>query len=74
MVRSEAEPVDPLAIAVQHAGLGNPEEARQWLERAYAERSGLLLYAIGRHIWTEPLRGDPGFEKLRRRVGFPVRD
>lgn len=74
MVRSETEPVDPLAIAVQHAGLGNREEARQWLERAYAERSGLLLYAIGRHIWTEPLQGDPEFEALRRRVGFPARD
>jgi len=70
VVRSETEPVDPLTIALQHVGLRQREEALVWLERAYAERSSPLLYALGRHIWTEPLWGDPEFEALRARVGF----
>ncbi len=41
-----------------------------WLERAYEEREPLLLFAkIDRRF--DPLRSDPRFDDLLRRIGFP---
>jgi tetratricopeptide (TPR) repeat protein len=70
MVRNAVRPVDPLHIAAIHAGLGNREEALKWLDRAYADRSALLLFLLGPHPAFDALRGDPRFQELRRKVGF----
>jgi serine/threonine-protein kinase len=70
MLRNAVRPVDPLHIAAIHAGLGNREEALKWLERAYADRSALLLFLLGPHPAFDALRGDPRFQELRRKAGF----
>jgi TolB-like protein/DNA-binding winged helix-turn-helix (wHTH) protein/Flp pilus assembly protein TadD len=55
-------------IAVIEASLGARDEAMQWLERGYEERfnPGVLI-----RPGFDPLRADPRFQALMRRVGFP---
>jgi TolB-like protein/Tfp pilus assembly protein PilF/tRNA A-37 threonylcarbamoyl transferase component Bud32 len=61
--------VSPYFAAAIHAGLGDRDAAFRWLDRAYDDRSDLLVYL---HI--EPrlnaLRSDPRFSDLVRRVGL----
>ncbi len=57
-------------IAFLSAMIGETEEAMTWLERAYEERDPLLLLANVEPL-LDPLRSDPRFEDLLRRIGFP---
>jgi TolB-like protein/predicted Zn-dependent protease len=57
-------------FALVHIGLGQRDEAFAWLERAYEERSDQLAY-LGVEPLLDPLRADPRFEVLRRRLGLP---
>ncbi len=57
-------------IAANLALLGETEEAMTWLERAYEERDPLLLTAKTDPL-LDPLRSDPRFQDLLRRIGFP---
>lgn len=59
-------------IAAAYAALGDRDAALQWLERAYRDRDDSLIY-LDAWDWWDPLRGDPRFEDLRRRVGLPFR-
>lgn len=70
MALNASRPVDPLFIAALHAGLGNTEEAFRWLDRAYADRSALLLFLLGPHPAFDSLREDSRFQELRKKVGF----
>jgi eukaryotic-like serine/threonine-protein kinase len=70
LVRNAVRPVDPLHIAAIHAGLGNREDAFKWLDRAYSDRSALLLFLLGPHPAFDALRGDLRFQELRKKVGF----
>ena len=55
-------------FAVVHAGLGQRDEALRYLERAYEERSTVLAYlTIDPRL--APLRDDPRFHALARRLG-----
>ncbi|MBX3278933.1 MAG: protein kinase [Acidobacteria bacterium] len=54
-------------IAVIHLGLGEHDEAMEWLERAYEERSGSLPF-IGVEPMLDPLRGDARFIDLASRI------
>ena len=57
-------------IALVHAGMGNKQEALAWLERAYKDRSDWIVW-LKVDPRFDPLRGDPQFQKLIQRVGFP---
>jgi len=58
-------------IAVVYAGLGNKEQAFAWLEKSYSVRDkGLTYLKIDPCI--DPLRSDPRFANLLRRVGLPL--
>ncbi len=57
-------------IAFESAIIGETEEAMTWLERAYEERDPFLLVAKTDPL-TDPLRSDPRFQDLLRRIGFP---
>ena len=57
-------------IAILSALIGETEEGMTWLERAYEEHDPLLVQAkIDPQL--EPLRSDPRFDDLLRRIGFP---
>jgi TolB-like protein/DNA-binding winged helix-turn-helix (wHTH) protein/Flp pilus assembly protein TadD len=55
-------------ISVIYAALGDADQAMNWLEKGYEERfnPGVLL-----RPGFDPLRSDPRFESLVRRVGLP---
>jgi TolB-like protein/DNA-binding winged helix-turn-helix (wHTH) protein/Tfp pilus assembly protein PilF len=57
-----------LEIAVIYAALGDTDQAMNWLEQGYEERfnPGVLL-----RPGFDPLRSDPRFQDLVRRVGLP---
>ena len=57
-------------IAGQSAIIGETEEAMTWLERAYEERDPNLIFAKTDPL-LDPLRSDPRFDDLLRRIGFP---
>jgi TolB-like protein/DNA-binding winged helix-turn-helix (wHTH) protein/Tfp pilus assembly protein PilF len=55
-------------IAMIYASLGDTDQAMAWLEKGFEERfnPGVLL-----RPGFDPLRSDPRFEDLRRRIGLP---
>ena len=52
-----------------YLGLGDYEQTFVWLDRAVQERANLLQY-VKVHPFFDPLRGDPRFADLVRRVGL----
>ena len=62
--------VTPYAKALVHVALGEPDEAFRYLDRAVAERVHWLVWLDRDSRWA-PLRGDPRFAILLRRVGLP---
>jgi TolB-like protein/DNA-binding winged helix-turn-helix (wHTH) protein/Flp pilus assembly protein TadD len=57
------------AFVHAYLGLGENDLAFAWLEQAYKEQSNILQYAKV-HPFFDPLRGDPRFADLQRRVGL----
>jgi len=56
-------------IALIHIGLGDIDQAFEWLEKAYNKRDQYLLYLrVDPNMDT--LRSDPRFANLLRRVGL----
>ena len=64
--------VPALWVAYCHIGLGEVEEVFVWLEKALVERNGELVF-LGAFPpeWMIPLRQDPRFADLLRRIGLP---
>jgi hypothetical protein len=61
--------MDPMAIASAYIGMGNNDQAIASLEKAYAQHSnGLIVLNVDPAY--DPLRGDPRFQNLLRRVGL----
>jgi TolB-like protein/tetratricopeptide (TPR) repeat protein/predicted Ser/Thr protein kinase len=60
----------PTDIALIHAALGENDEAMVWLEKAYQEREVQLVRAKVDPRFN-PLRNDPRFQALLRRMNFP---
>jgi serine/threonine-protein kinase len=63
--------VSPYHFAVVHAALGNTDEAFRRLEEACAARSEALVW-LKVDPRLDPLRPDPRFDSLMRRVGLPL--
>jgi len=66
---SKQKYVYPVSFARIYTGLGDKEQAFVWLEKGYEERSAPLFYLKVDPIW-DPLRSDPRFNDLLRRIGL----
>jgi len=67
--RARKSYVSPFDIALIYTALGEKDTAFAWMEKAMQERSTWLVYSK----WEprlDPLRSDPRFHDLLRRIGF----
>jgi len=67
--RQKAGYAPAAAMVNAYLGLGENEEAFAWLEQAYKEQSNMLQF-VKVHPYFDPLRSDPRFADLVRRVGL----
>lgn len=68
--RARSEFVHPWTLGLVHLGLGDTASAIDALERGYQQRSWMTALARVNPEF-DPLRGDPRFEALLRRIAFP---
>jgi hypothetical protein len=62
--------VSPVDFALVHTGLGEVDEAIEWLEKAQEQRVVWMVWAQTDPRW-DPLRSEPRFQELIRRMNFP---
>jgi hypothetical protein len=62
--------IDATRVALVYAGLGEKDQAFEWLQRAYVEHSGNMWYLKVQPVW-DPLRSAPRFQSLLRRMNSP---
>ncbi len=67
--RKQSGYVPAAAFVNAYLGLGENDETVAWLERAYQEHSNILQW-LKVHPYFDPLRDDPRFKNLLRRVGL----
>ena len=68
--RSKERYVPPYLKALICAGLGDRDQAFQWLERAYDGHDVSMVYLKVSPI-SDSLRGDPRFQDFLKRMNFP---
>jgi tetratricopeptide (TPR) repeat protein len=68
--RLEGEYDRPIGTAYIYAQLGERDQAFAWLEEAYVKREG-MMYLLKTSPWWDPLRDDPRYDDLVRRMNFP---
>ena len=61
--------VSPPALANVYIGLGDKDQAFFWLEKAYLDRSNYMVW-LKVFPLLDPLRSDPRFDDLLRRIGL----
>lgn len=59
-----------VTMAFTYSSLGDKDRAFAWLDKAVEQRSWIILYLKDDDVWR-PLRSDPRFADLLRRVGLP---
>ncbi len=57
-------------MAYVYAALGDADSAFEWMEKAYERRSMRITWIRVNPVF-DPLRSDPRFQDLLRRIGFP---
>lgn len=67
---NETRYVTPAAMVNVYIDIGDKNKAFEWLEKAFEERSTYVAYLKVFPI-VDPLRSDPRFADLLRRVGLP---
>lgn len=60
----------PYEIALVYAHFGNPAQAVNWLEKAHQQHDWQMVQLKTLRAW-EPVRSDPHFQDLLRRMNFP---
>jgi TolB-like protein/DNA-binding winged helix-turn-helix (wHTH) protein/tetratricopeptide (TPR) repeat protein len=68
-LQGKGTPASPTMIAEVYVYLGDRKHAFEWLEKGFKERDGFLV-GLKDPVW-QPLRSDPQFQDLVRRVGLP---
>jgi tetratricopeptide (TPR) repeat protein len=67
---ASVEGFSPNAIAINYSFAGDTDEAFAWLEEGYRQREPLMIN-VKSLAGFDPLRADPRFDDLVRRIGFP---
>jgi len=67
---SQRQYVNPHHFYLIYLGLGEKDQAFAWLEKAYGERSAIFQQFKTDPV-NDPLRSDPRFADLLRRLGLP---
>ena len=67
---SQREYISPYEIARSYAMMGDRDHTFEWLEKAYAERSGNMEY-MKTEVFLEPFHSDPRYIDLLKRMGLP---
>ena len=67
---SQRRYVSAYSVATIYAGLGEKEQAFQWLQKANDERNTEIVF-LKVDPRLDPLRDDPRFQDLVKRVGIP---
>ncbi len=62
--------VSPYNIAAVYVGLNERDKALEYLEKAFEERTCALAFVKVEPLW-DPIRPDPRFQDLLRRMNFP---
>jgi TolB-like protein/DNA-binding winged helix-turn-helix (wHTH) protein/tetratricopeptide (TPR) repeat protein len=60
----------PYEIALDYARLGDAGQAVAWLEKSYQQHDWHMIQLKELRAW-DPVRSDPGFQSLLRRMNFP---
>ncbi len=68
--RSRRTYVGPTGIACLYMTAGEKERTLEWLEKAFEARDSNLPYVSAKPTY-DPLRSDPRFQDLLRRMNFP---
>jgi len=63
--------VDPVAFAAIHGALGEVNEALDWYEKAYADRTPNMVFAGILSGFSPELAGNARYQALVDRMGFP---
>jgi TolB-like protein/DNA-binding winged helix-turn-helix (wHTH) protein/Tfp pilus assembly protein PilF len=67
LINAEQEFANAAEISLIYVGLGDRDQAMQWLDRAYAERfNPTILFRPS----YDPIRSDPRFHQLLHRIGL----
>jgi hypothetical protein len=62
---------NPTDTAICYAHLGEKDQAFVWLEKAY-EKHDMRLFRLKYNLHFDPLRDDPRFKDLLRKMNLPV--
>ena len=65
------KPGEPYDLAALYARAGDREHAFVWLDKAFRAHSQALIYWLRTDPSFDPLRSDPKYQELVRRIGFP---
>ncbi len=68
--RYQKRQADGIDIAGIHTGLGNKDQAFEWIEKQFQNHSSELM-AVKTEPVFEPLRSDPRYKDLLRRMNLP---
>jgi tetratricopeptide (TPR) repeat protein len=68
--QSKRRYVDPFDLALVYLGLGETEQAFEWLEKSREDRSFWLVYFIRWAPFIEGIRSDPRFAELLGRMNL----
>lgn len=68
--QSKRRYVAPFDLALVYLGLGETEQAFEWLDKAREDRSFWLIYFIRVAPFIEGIRSDPRFQELLRRMNL----
>jgi TolB-like protein/Flp pilus assembly protein TadD len=63
--------VDPAEFALVYAGLGEKDQAFEWLNKGYNDRPSMIAQRVKVEPRLEPLHSDPRFQAFLHKMGLP---